>query len=111
METRDLDTRTAPCVWYATLDARNASIANSNHYVESQKLQASRMASVLDLVYVNGGIYVNYRQQFITVKVDGARVRDRLNLDLLENNWTDLGIKKQVTDQGVIYRISRAVDQ
>ena len=111
MNSKELDTKPASNAWWAARDARMRNIAMSSHYSEHQKLQASRMAGALDLVYTNRDIHVNYRQQFITVKVDGARVKDRRNLDLLEADWAELGIKKRVTDQGVIYRIPRAVDQ
>lgn len=66
---------------------------------------------MLDLVYANRGIHVNYRQKFITVKVDQARVKDRRNLDLLEQEWEAKGVRKCSSAQGVIYRIAREIDQ
>jgi hypothetical protein len=63
------------------------------------------MRLVLEIVYTAKDIYINYRQRFIAVKVDGARVADKTSLSELEAEWALEGITKAVTDQGVVYRI------
>ena len=107
MLSKELDTQASPNRWWAARDASLKSYAQSTTYSEQQKVAAEAMRLGLDLVYANRGIHINYRQKFITVKVDGARVRDRRELALLEQDYERRGYKKAVTNQGVIYRIPR----
>jgi len=107
MKTQDLDRKKSPCAWWAVQDARMASIKNESHYSAAQKIAADSMAQVLPLVYSTKEVHINYRQRFITIKVDSPRVIDRKNLAFLEEDWSKKGYKKLATDQGVIYRIPR----
>ena len=107
MLARELDTQSAPNRWWAARDASIKSYDQSTTYSEQQKVAAEAMRLGLDLVYANKGIHINYRQKFITVKVDGAQVRDRRELALLEQDYEQRGYRKAVTNQGVIYRIPR----
>lgn len=107
MRSRDLDTRPALNKWWASKDATLTNLKWESTYSESQKLKASRMRGCLDLCYGNHAIYINYREQFIAVKVDRPVVRDRRNLSLLETEWSADGIERRQTAQGLIYRIPR----
>jgi len=89
----------------AYLDARMRNLAGKSHYSYAQQTRAERMKLVLEIVYTAKDIYINYRQRFIAVKVDGARVADKSSLGELEAEWALEGITKAVTDQGVVYRI------
>lgn len=89
----------------AYLDARMRNLAGKSHYSYAQQTRAERMRLVLEIVYTAKDIYINYRQRFIAVKVDGARVADKSSLGELEAEWALEGITKAVTDQGVVYRI------
>jgi hypothetical protein len=89
----------------AYLDARMRNLAGKSHYSYAQQTRAERMRLVLEIVYTAKDIYINYRQRFIAVKVDGARVADKSSLSELEAEWALEGITKAVTAQGVVYRI------
>lgn len=89
----------------AYLDARMRNLAGKSHYSYAQQTRAERMRLVLEIVYCAKDIYINYRQRFIAVKVDGARVADKSSLSELEAEWALEGITKAVTAQGVVYRI------
>lgn len=89
----------------AFLDARMRNLAGKSHYSYAQQTRAERMRLVLEIVYTAKDIYINYRQRFIAVKVDGARVADKTSLSELEAEWALEGITKAVTAQGVVYRI------
>lgn len=108
MKQRELDTREATNKWWAHRDAEQRSYAASTHYSEQQKIAAERMKLALDLCYSNKGIYVNFRNKFITVKVAAARVKNKFELLLLEKEYEQRGYTKAVSDQGVIYRIPKA---
>jgi len=107
MQTRDLDTQEAPNRWWASRDARMRNIAMASTWSQAKLIQAESMKQVIPLVYACREVYVNPRQKFITIKVDHGRVRDRRNLDLLEQEWEAKGVKKCESAQGVIYRIPR----
>jgi hypothetical protein len=82
--------------------------ANSTLYTEQQKIAAERMKLALELVYSARGIYIAYGKTGVSLKVDGAVVRDRKELWLLEAGWAIAGCEKRVSAQGVIYRFKRA---
>jgi hypothetical protein len=107
MQTVELDTRSAPVKWWAARDARIRSYANSTLYTETEKIRAERMRGALELCYMHSGVHVNFRQRFVAVKVDGAEVKRRGDLRLLEQDWANEGITKRASAQGIIYRIPR----
>jgi allophanate hydrolase subunit 1 len=108
MYSRDLDTQPATNRWWANRDANRVNLRWEPTYSEAQRVKASQMRGCLDLVYGNRAIHVNYRERFISIKVDRAVVRDRTNLRLLEADWAREGIERRQTAQGIIYRIPRA---
>jgi hypothetical protein len=107
MQHKDLDTQAAPVKWFAARDARMKSYAQSTGYTEQAKLRAERMRGALELCYIHNEVHVNYRQRFVAIKVDGAEVRRKRDLALLEADWAKEGIIKRTSAQGVIYRIPR----
>ena len=108
MHTRDLETRPAPNGWWARKDANLLNLRWEPTYSERQKTQASQMRGCLELCYGYRDTHINYRERFIAIKVDRAVVRDRRMLALLEQEWTQRGVERRTTAQGVIYRIPRA---
>jgi hypothetical protein len=107
MQSRELENQAASNRWWAARDARMRSIAMASTWSQSKLVQAESMKQVLPLVYACREVYVNPRQKFITIKVEQARVLDKKNLALLEQEWEEKGVLKRVSDQGVIYRIPR----
>ena len=104
---RQLNTEEAPTKWWAARDARQRSLANRSHYPESAKIRAERMRLALDLCYSARGIYEAFGKSGVSIKVDRPTfVRDRSNLELLEAEWTEQGVVKKVSAQGVIYRFT-----
>ena len=108
MKHTELDTKEAGNKWWAHRDAEMRSYAKSTHYTDAQKLSAERMKLALDLCYGNKGIYINYRDKFITVKVAGAWVKNKFELMVLEAEYVKRGYKKAESAQGVIYRIPKS---
>lgn len=108
MHTAESEVKSAPYAWAAARDARQRSLAAQTHYSNAQQASAERMRFALELLYYCRGVHVNYRQKFIAVKVDAARVRDRKELCKFEADWDRAGIKKLLTNQGVVYRIPKA---
>ena len=106
MHTSTIDTREAPCKWFAARDAQMRSAVNSSLYTDPEKIRAERLRSVLTLVYT-GEFYISFGKRGITVKVDRARIADRKNLQTLEQDWEAEGIRKKISAQGVIYNIPR----
>lgn len=109
MKAQELDTKSAGYFKFAAMrDARMKSYAASTRYTEAQKIQAERMKLALELVYGAKMFYVTFREKFIVVKVEGAVVKDRKMLGLLEGDYERQGIAKTVTAQAVSYRIAKA---
>jgi hypothetical protein len=105
MKTQDIDRDAAPVGWAAWRDARDRNIANASRYPDSKKAKAEGIKFALELVYSAKDIYVNYRKNFIAVKVDSPIVKDRKGLADLESHWEHEGITKLRSKLGVVYRI------
>lgn len=93
--------------WIAARDARMRSVVNSSLFSDLQKLKAERAKLALEMCYYAKSVHIEFRKKFISVKVDGAEVRDRKGLKLLEQCYTNEGYEKCITKQGVTYRIYR----
>jgi hypothetical protein len=102
-----IKTDEAPCKWYAAQDARIRNIANKSHYDAATQLRVDRMKGLLEFIYAARGVYEAYGKKGISIKVEGARVRDRAALISIERDWEQQGVVKKVTPQGVIYRIQK----
>ena len=104
---RTLDTKQAPTAWWAAQDARMRNIANKSHYPESTHIRVERMVLALGLCYAARGIHEAFGKRGVSVKVDRPTfVRDRGNLQLLEQDWAEQGVVKKVSPQGIIYRFA-----
>ena len=106
MRAVSIDTQEAPNKWWAARDAQMRSAVNATSYSDREKTRAERMRSVLTLVY-DGNFYISFGRRGITVKVDRARIVDRKNLQILEQDWEMEGIRKRISPQGVVYNIPR----
>lgn len=91
----------------AVLDARRRNIIMADGYSLMERNRADRIHMVLDAVYAHEGIYVNYRQKFIAIKLSNPQVVDEINLTRFEQDWQDQGIIRKITAQGIIYTIPR----
>lgn len=92
--------------WFAAKDARFKSAINASRFSDTQKLKAERMKLALELVYSCEEVSITNCKKWIRVKVHKATVRDKKQLSLLENDWTNQGITKVHTNQGVIYHVA-----
>jgi hypothetical protein len=106
MKTKTLATEEAPVKWWAAQDARMRNLANKSHYPQSIQIQIERMKMVLAMVYAARGIHEAYGKKGVSIKVDGAVVKDSQNLRALEAEWDARGFVKKVSPQGVIYRLT-----
>ena len=92
----------------AFLDARMKSAAAKSSYSHAQQLAADRLQMGLQACYECTEVYVTYRKQFISVKVDHPTdIIDKAGLAIREKDWENMGYVKKVTDQGITYRIPK----
>jgi hypothetical protein len=109
MQTTLIDNKEAATTkQFAAMQASMRNIANKSKYTQAVQVKMESMRMVLDTVYNAKKVHIAFGKQGISVKVEGATVRDKHNLALLEGDWAQLGFKKRVSEQGVIYRISKA---
>ena len=92
--------------WFAARDARMKSYANSTNFSEKQKVLAERVKLGLELTYSCKEVSITYCKKWVRVKVHSGVVKDKKNLALLENDWSNQGITKVFTSQGVIYHVA-----
>ena len=91
--------------WFAARDASMKSAVNASRFSDFQKLKAERVKLALELVYSANQITITNCKKWIRVKVHNGIVRDKKNLRLLEQDWSNEGIEKVFTGQGIIYHI------
>jgi len=91
--------------WCAARDASFNNAINASRFTDSQKLKAERIKLVLELVYSAKEISITNCKKWIRVKVHDGYVKDKKNLKLLESDWADNGVTKNLTTQGVIYHV------
>jgi hypothetical protein len=108
MQTKDIETKAAPNKAWAFVDARMKNTVNASRIPHSEKIRAERMKLALELVYHAKDIYISYGKKGISVKVDQPEVSDHKNLNLLEGDWSKVGVTKKRSEQGVIYRFKLA---
>ena len=106
MRTVNINTEEAPTKWFAAQDAQRRNSNNKSHYALAIQNQITRMLTVMDMVYAAKGIYEAYGKKGVSVKVDGAVIKDKTNLRALEAEWTAKGFVKKISPQGVIYRLT-----
>jgi len=107
MQERDSEHKPAGnYAWFAARDARMKSAVNSSLFTDAQKIRAERMKLALEMVYSCEEVSITNCKKWIRVKVHKPVVRDKKNLALLEKDWTNEGITKVHTAQGVIYHVA-----
>lgn len=108
MQTLALDTKEAPCKWFALQDRRMRNHVNRSLFSEAQCIKVERMRLALEIC-VSGRIYEpSYGRRSASVKVQaGARIVDPRQLALLEQDWAREGIYKKVSEQGFQYHLPR----
>ena len=106
MQARELNTQEAPTKWFAAQDAQRRNTNNKSLYGQALQVQITRMLMIMDMVYAAKGVYEAYGKKGVSIKVDGAVVKDKQNLRALEAEWTVKGFVKKVSPQGVIYRLT-----
>lgn len=108
MPTVQLDSKPARCPWYSIQHAQKLNALNQAYHSSANLQRAQDMRDQLDQLYTHEGIYVNYRQKFISVKVNRGNPLSMFDLTKQELVWMRQGVRRAVTQQGVIYRIPRA---
>ena len=91
--------------WFAARDAKLRSAVNASLFTDAQKVKAERMKLALEMVYATKEVSITNCKKWIRVKVHSGLVRDKKTLKELENDWTNAGITKTVTPQGIIYHV------
>ena len=107
IKTVRLNSATADLPWQAIKDCERRNRANKKLYTKAQQQLAETTVSMVGIAYHYDNLYVNFRKKFISVKVSGARIRNRADSKLLDNVFGDQGYTKAITPQGVIFRIPR----
>jgi hypothetical protein len=106
MNTLEINTQEAPTKWFAAQDAQRRNTNNKSRFPQSIQNQITRMLMIMDMVYAAKGVYEAYGKKGVSVKIDGAVIKDRKNLRALEAEWTAKGFVKKISPQGVIYRLT-----
>jgi hypothetical protein len=106
MRIKTSDVKEAKCKFFAVNDRKMRNAVNSTLYTDAQKTRAIAMKYALEEVYYCKEVHVNYNKTYISIKVDDGRVRDRLQLGRLEEQWQERGVTKLVTAQGISYKLA-----
>ena len=93
--------------WFARRDADRTNQERAATYNWVQRSDAQRAVDLLDLAYAYSEIFINYRQKFISIKIEQPRVRNGVTRAEVESILAEKGVSKIKTAQGITYRILR----
>jgi hypothetical protein len=104
----DLETKRAENARNAAIDAAKRNAARKPMYSNAVQQSAETMRNSLLEAYNTMGVYINYRDNFVAVKVTAPlSVNDRKLLAKCEAAWEAQGVEKVTTAQGIIYRLAQ----
>jgi hypothetical protein len=104
---KELDTKQAGrFALAAVLDARRRNTNNKSLYSQDQIRKALSVRDLLDYAFSYTSLYINYRQKFISIKVEGARARDAMAKKVIALFETQ-GYGVVSTQQGIIVRVDK----
>ena len=104
---KDLDTKGAGSFAFAALmDAQRRNTNSKSRYTQEQIRKALSVRDLLDTAFSYSSLYINYREKFIAVKVEGARARDAMSKRVIEF-FESSGYSVVSTPQGMIVRIDK----
>ena len=83
--------------------ARMRELKNRSRFGSQARLRAERMKLALECVYANSAVTVEFGKTAIRVRVADAIIRNRAELRLLEQEWTQSGVAKDQLKGSVIY--------
>lgn len=106
MQIKQLDSTEASSKQFAFLDAARRSSEMQYLYTKEQRNTAITAADLLDSAYT-GKMYINYRKQFIAIKLEAPTVKDPVMLKKIEELFEERNYTKLISSQGIIYRIPR----
>jgi hypothetical protein len=105
MQTVFKETKEAQVKWWAAQDAQLRNSVNKTQWPQEIQLRVQRMLSVLDILYA-GRIYEAYGKKRVAIKIDRPQVKDPKWLAMLEEEWTQQGVTKTLTPQGILYKVA-----
>jgi hypothetical protein len=106
MQIKQIDSTEASSKQFAFLDASRRNSEMQYLYTTEQRNTAITAADLLDSAY-NGKLYINYRKQFIAIKLETPTVKDPVMLKKIEELFEERQYTKLISSQGIIYRIPR----
>jgi hypothetical protein len=89
--------------WLAAEDARKRNKANEGLYDLQQHRDAEHLYALASKTYASR-VYLNYRENFIAVKVETPRISDYRAIVELEKFCDDNAIERVRTKNSVVYR-------
>jgi len=102
----DVDSKQSPFMIIRDLEERNAA-NRKNHSAETE--QTARSLRVLaSEAWFRSRVFMNFRKEFITIKVDRPQTLDRMNVAdqlKLERFLDENGIETVKTRRNIVYRV------
>lgn len=103
----ELERKAASCPWFARRDADRTNRERAATYSWQERSEAQKAVDLLDMVYGYRNIFTNYRQKFISIKIEDPVIKNKNLRHEVEEILQEKGFTKVITPQGVTYRILR----
>ena len=98
--------------WACAADVKARNKANKPQYTKEQIQFAEALFAVTDETYLRSKVYLNFRKNFVAVKVDAPKLMDKATLKsvTLDSYCEAHGITRVITKQGnIVYRATVGV--
>jgi hypothetical protein len=80
---------------------------NKSRFSAREQARAETVKDLVSIVFPSSVCYVNYRQKFISVKIEKPQKPNSKQAAQLDDVMSDYNATKVVTPQGIVYRIPR----
>lgn len=104
---KELETKEASDAVAAIFDAARRNRENIGNWSSQARDAATVVRNMLLEAYNSFGVYINYRQKFISVKIDHPSKRSPDLIDQFNQFVETQGYEKAITAQGFLIRITK----
>jgi hypothetical protein len=107
LQVTTIDAKPSATPWFVHQDVKRLNDQWGPTYTPKQRTEAQKALDLLHTAYHYKGAYINYRKNFIAIKIDRPIKRNKLYAVTADSYFADKGYSKVVSPQGFVIRIPR----
>jgi hypothetical protein len=109
MRNIDEDDRSRQAAHVCVMDRKARDVRNIPLWSKAKQMEGQRLKTTLQGIFIRSRTYLNYNEQFITVKVDKPSLKDKLEQDAawqqMERHCARNNIEIDATPANILFHI------